>query len=145
MVKMKSYSETDVFTSKELTLLKVAQSCVEHVQHREGVTIRCHELARAVGKVLKLDVVDGSYGFVDHSWLWTTPCPKRLVGSDLYVGFPNILDVYSVGQLPMVRLVACDHPQLPHLGWAYRPGSPRTDINHRLVVMLIKDMKNGLI
>jgi hypothetical protein len=140
---MKSYSETDVFTKDELSLLEAARALVERVFDRESVTVRCHELARAVGELLDLEVADGFYGFVDHSWLWTTPLPKGQGASYMRIGWPNILDVYSVGQLPMVRLVSCYHPQLPHLGLAYRMGPPRDDINQLHVAMFVDDMRGG--
>jgi hypothetical protein len=137
---MESYSETKIFTFDEIALVNVVPDRLAMIPDREGVTIRCHELVRAVGRLFKLEVADGFYGFVEHSWLWTTPLPKELSSSNFRLGFPNILDVYSVGQLPMVRLVACGHPQLPHIGWSYRPGPPRTDIDEVLVTTLINDM-----
>lgn len=137
---MISYSQTNVFTGEELSLLHKATALVEKITD-DGSEIRCHELARAVGEVLQLEVADGQYGFVEHSWLWTTSFPKDLHEGQLHGDFPNILDVYSVGQLPIVRLVSCDHPQLPHLGWGYRPSfTKRTDIRHSVVSHLVREM-----
>lgn len=139
---MKSYSETNVFDANEVKLFKRATELVSKLLDRQLTVVRCHELARAVGRVLKLEVQDGYYGFCDHSWLWTVAPPKdrnALVGR---LGLPNILDVYAVGQLPMVRLVDCAHTQLPHVGWAYRPGEARKDINHERVDSLAREMSS---
>lgn len=137
---MKSYSETsDLFTGEEQRLLRRATRLVEGVDDPRG-ELRCHELARAVGMVLGLAVQDGSYGFVDHTWLWTRPLPDVLTGENLVLGMTNILDVYAVGQLPMVRLVACAQSCLPHVGWAYRPGLPRMDVDAKIVDHLVVSM-----
>lgn len=124
---MKSYSESEVFSAREVSLLQVATALVESFPSTDYLRrpLRCHEVARAVGELLHLQVQDGFYGFVDHSWLWTSPLDtSRVVGR---LGFPNILDPYSVGSLPMVRLVDGGHTGLPHVGWAYRPGTPGFD------------------
>ena len=134
---MKGYSELNIFTPNEIHLFCRATFLVEGV--KDAMEIRCHELARAVGRVLDLEVQDGSYGFVDHAWLWTTPL-KRKLGGDR-IGFPNILDVYSPGHLPMVRLLLGRETALPHVGWSYRPAwEPRTDIDWDLVDSLEKEM-----
>jgi hypothetical protein len=90
------------FSAEERYLLKKATEMVRSVDEKAICrrfpafeNIRCHELARAVGKLLRLRVVDGyvveTFGIGDHSWLLTPA--------------GNILDVYSVAQLPMVQLV----------------------------------------
>ena len=131
---MKAYSELEIFSETEVRLFRRAQGLVSVLGDLPD--IRCHELARAVGLLLDLPHQDGFYGFVDHTWLWTRPI-VRTVGR---IGFPHVLDVYSVGQLPMVRLVDGEHTQLPHVGWAYRPGEERKDIQmnivHDLVIMM---------
>ena len=130
---MRSYSELEIFTADELTLLAEATKAVEGVSI--GSEVRCHELARAIGWLLELDHQDGYYGFVDHTWLWTTKYePEKVITSRL--GLPNILDVYCVGSLPMVRLVDCQHTSLPHVGWSYRPGERRKDVDAGLVAKL---------
>jgi hypothetical protein len=129
---MRSYSEEQLFTEHELELLKGAARVVEGLSAKG---IRCHELARSLGWLFNLDFQDGFYGFVDHSWLWTTKLDRSSVITPR-MGLPNILDVYCVGSLPMVRLVDCQHTSLPHVGWSYRPGEPRTDIDHGLVTKL---------
>jgi hypothetical protein len=140
---VRSYSESNVFSPEETRLLRTASWVVGHVSAR-GPEVRCHELSRAVGLVLELPVQDGYYGFVDHSWLWTRPLDPSRPRNLTRLGFPNILDVYSVGQLPQVRLVGCEHPQLPHVGWAYRPGEERFDIDAGLVDVLAEAMRSWL-
>src|SRR5262249_36478034 len=127
---MISHSESTIFTPAEIELLDVATMYVGMVREAAGAPkVRCHELARAVGWMLHLEHQDGYYGFVDHTWLWTSPLEPDSYITDR-LGFPNILDVYCVGSLPMVRLVDAQHPSLPHVGWAYRPSvRPRDDID----------------
>lgn len=128
---MRGYSELEVFSEREIVQWRRATNRIDLLPSLKNV--RCHELTRAVARFLDLPYQDGFYGFVDHSWLWTAPVP-RTVGR---LGFPNILDVYAVGGLPMVRLVACDAPSLPHVGWSYRPGKERDDINTDMVDDLV--------
>jgi hypothetical protein len=128
---MKSYSENKIFDPYETQLFHRATRLVRELPDIE--TLRCHELTRAVGMHLHLSIEDGFYGFVDHSWLWTYR-PGRVLGR---IGFPNILDVYCVGALPQVRLVDGRHTQLPHVGWAYRPGPVRDDVNDEMVSRLL--------
>lgn len=145
---MKSYSEREIFTVGELELLRRAERLVavlpedtDPSRHHESV--RCHELARAVGRVLGLQHQDGYYGFVDHTWLWTSKFETNALNRESRLGFPNILDVYSVGSLPMVRLVDGTRTQLPHVGWSYRPGKEREDIDGEAVERMVAIMLNG--
>jgi len=134
---MKSYSEKEIFSAEEAVILAKATAIVEALPDSgPHGPLRCHEVARAVGRILGLQVADGFYGFVDHSWLWTRPLDtSHLVGR---TGFPNILDPYCVGGLPAVRLVHCGSPSLPHVGWAYRPGPARDDVDEDLVSELVR-------
>lgn len=88
---MNGYSAREIFQPAELDLLGRVQLAVD-LLGSDFDKIRCHELARAVGKFFKLDIVDGYYGIVEHSWCLT----------------PNghILDPYCVGGMPQVKLVA---------------------------------------
>jgi hypothetical protein len=134
---VKSYSELEVFSPEELLLWRRAVDLVARIpEPGSGREIRCHELARAMGRVLGLEVQDGHYGFVEHSWLWTRPLPRSALTRETRLGFPNILDVYAVGQMPQVQLVACENPGLPHVGWAYRPGKAREDVDEQMVLRL---------
>jgi len=129
-----SYAEREIFTARELDLWRRAERLIEAVPSTLAES-RCHELARAVGRVLDLPHQDGFYGFVDHTWLWTRPLEvRRTVGR---IGFPHVLDVYCVGSLPMVRLVDGEHTALPHIGWAYRPGQERDDIDEDRIASLV--------
>ena len=138
--RVRGYAESKVFTAEEVSLYRRAVALVELVP--DMPKLRCHELARAVGRVLGLEHEDGFYGFVDHTWLWTGPldCTSPMV-KHTRVGFPNILDVYSVGSLPMVRLVDCEHTSLPHIGWGYRPHKTRDDIDEGQVDQLVRLMQ----
>jgi hypothetical protein len=138
---MKGYSEAEIFSAAEKRLLRSAASIVDALPDSgpDGL-LRCHEVARVVGRLLGLHVVDGFYGFVDHSWLWTSALDTRRVMGR--TGFPNILDPYCVGGLPLVRIVHCS-PSLPHVGWAYRPGPDRTDIDAGFVDYLISGVRTA--
>ena len=143
---MKSYSELNVFSGEEIVFFEKARLMVDALPasfSSERPLLRCHELARAVGQILGLQVQDGQYGFVDHTWLWTTPLQKDRSEFGFRVGFPNILDVYSVGQLPMARLVDCSLTQRPHVGWAYRPTDVRGDINWELVERVVELLRKN--
>jgi hypothetical protein len=137
---MKGYSAYEVFSKEELKCFNYATELVGRLS--ESKTLRCHELARAVGSVLGLQHQDGYYGFVNHTWLWTTPLEWNDLTTYTRLGFPNILDVYSVGSLPMVRLVDGKHTSLPHVGWAYRPDhyAAPPSIDNDLVKSLIGEM-----
>ncbi len=138
---MRSYSETHVFSAREL---KILQQATEIVAGFPGEPeLRCHEVARAVGHLLGLEVQDGKYGIVEHSWLWLTPEPHTA-----------ILDVYCVGRLPQVQIVdLCG--VLPHgprvegrenaHDW-YATGyecatTSRSDIRHDAVLRLVDSTK----
>jgi hypothetical protein len=130
---MKSYSELEMFPDRQLALLGHATWLIERVQAEPE--LRCHELARAVGRVLKLPHQDGFYAFVDHTWLWTE---ERAEYHPWLL--PNILDVYAVGSLPQVRLVDMQHPGCGHVQ-LYRFDRPRTDIDESLVERLVAEMQ----
>jgi hypothetical protein len=135
---MISYSEKEIFTKRDMLLLDLVKELVRSIPSFED--LRCHELARAVGKTLELQVQDGYYGFVDHSWLWTEPFKKE---GFWRLSCPRILDVYAVGSLPQVRLLDSS-TNLPHVGWAYRPGDPRDDIDEMMVKRLVNEMADTL-
>lgn len=121
---MISYSAINVFTCVELAQLKRVTKMVESVDEEKlGATVRCHELARAVGTLLKLPVQDGLYRAVSHSWLLTSG--------------GHILDVYCIGRLPQVQLVD------PHLDFSYVPKDLTVvnPVDEQLIQVLIKQLR----
>lgn len=137
---MRSYSARCVFAPPLLDLLAVATEFVARVEEAAGAELRCHELARAVARFLRLPracVQDGYYGFVEHSWIWVPGPPDDPLTRR--AGWPHILDVYAVGRLPQVQLVCGDSPALPHVGWSYRPDRDRTDVDEALVARLVSE------
>ena len=119
---------------------------------------RCHELARAIGIVLNLPVVDGKYGSMEHSWLLVPRRPswskivhditERSAGCRV-ADFPSerdmsdmffVLDVYCAARLPQVQLIA------RHWGFPstlYKPGPVRTDINEDKVRAIVALVRKG--
>ncbi len=106
---MHSYAARRVFSSYELRQWRCATELVQAIPDTQEW--RCHEIARAVGHVLGMPVVDGKCGAVEHSWL-------------LCMG--NILDVYVPGAVPQVQLLHA-YVMLPW-GDRYVAGSDRDDI-----------------
>ena len=80
--------------SRMVRAINESKVCSKQKHH----VLRCHEIARAVGGLLGLPVVDGvcltSLGVMEHSWL-------RLPGY-------TILDVYTPDRIPMVQLVSTE-------------------------------------
>lgn len=126
---MKGYA-TQVFNDTEFRMLDQATQLVAAIPEDfppcKGNLLRCHELARAVGKFLNLPVVDGHYGRVEHSWLWTKP-------------HRHILDVYAVGRYPMVLLVDYEFFTI-HRQYKYPYSIPGID---REVVSALVDLFRG--
>ena len=88
-----------------------------------GNELRCHELARAIRRVIgdrTLLVVDGHCGPVEHSWL---RCADGV-----------IVDAYVPGRLPSVQIVDSIVAGL------YRPGPARRDIRRAIVTRLVGEM-----
>ena len=128
---MKGYSELEVFCADAVHAFHAATDLVLRLPERDisGELLRCHEVARVVGRVFRLgfpiEVVDGRYETgAEHSWC-------RLV-------LPNkqqaILDPYVVGRLPPVQLVAV----VSTLPCRYQARELRTDIREDVVTWLIK-------
>jgi hypothetical protein len=125
---MHSYSERVRFTKREGKILSSASLAVALLPtdlDPSGEELRCHELARAIGELLNLRVVDGMYGLVDHSWCVITAAPEA--GSDAS-SWDKILDVYAIGRCPQVQLIDtypnCQHvfnPDRPESCRLYRP------------------------
>lgn len=120
---MITYVERVCFREAHLRLLSRAEAYVARVSDSWGDELRCHELARAIHRVVgehELHVVDGQCGAIEHSWL----------------SFPDgvILDPYAPGRRPAVQIVD------PIVGTAYRPGAPRTDVQQSMVDRLVLEM-----
>lgn len=130
---MISYSQISVFSVREVELLRRASAAVLRFPDAPG--LRCHEVARAAGRVLGLTVQDGHYGLIEHSWLWTSG-PEGFFGSGRY---PNILDVYAVGSLPQVRLVDMGHFLPENRAYRFsRLGESREDVREDVVAELVR-------
>lgn len=109
MPAMISWAEAGILKPSEVALFKRAVRMVEAIEEPEPGTFRCHEIARAVGHVLGLQVQDGQYGIVEHSWLWLEEYGDHMPDDP-----PKILDPYSVGRLPQVQLLD-NLWKLPHM------------------------------
>jgi hypothetical protein len=112
-----------IVSKKTLAILAEAAVIVEALPDIEG--LRCHEVARVVGALLSLEVQDGHYGHVEHSWMLVYQVSERR---------PFVLDPYCVGRLPIVQLVDT-HMNLPRL---YLTCHPRTDINEQQINELLQ-------
>lgn len=113
-----------------MELFHRAEALVASVLDREDPSeIRCHEMARAAGRVLGLPVQDGHFGLVEHSWLWTRE-PRGFM--------PQLIDVYSVGSLPIVQIV--DMANCRTHRQSYRIGKERDDIRWDVVDRLVSEM-----
>lgn len=135
---MRSYSEREIFTKKEVLLMRGAATFVDALMPEDEmgklVELRCHELARVIGTIMQLSWVDGHYGAVEHSWLLLPPGVR---------GFSRgILDVYAVARLPMVQLIDVNSIG-PNQRQSYRDGPTRRDIDEPLVAHLIKQLRDG--
>lgn len=122
-VLMKPYAETKVFTNTDLFLHQLAVRTVHQVPNTDATVWRCHELARAVAQRFyphhKLQVVDGKFWIIEHSWLLTPD--------------GAILDCYVPGAMPQVQLID------PFVCWGtrYVNGPERTDIRADEITRLL--------
>jgi len=137
---MMSYAALHVFRPMDEVLLGRAQQLIEFVPTYDpkGELVRCHELARAVGRMLGLQVQDGLYGFVEHSWLWLSS-PEADYRRFPRYHLPKILDVYVPGSLPQVQLV----DTASGLCHRYLPTEPRTDIVDDTVDWLYRALQDA--
>ncbi len=89
-----------VFLNWEMCLRDVTeQTLIQLPDSISSEPLRCHEVARIVGQLFDLRVVDGNFGGVEHSWLLLRD--TFVVGGTTY---RTILDPYAVGRLPLVQL-----------------------------------------
>lgn len=125
---MRGFSENEVFSKTEIKLFNEATDIVSILPERDqhGALLRCHEVARVVGDLLDLEVLDGRYEYgCEHSW-----CVIRQMNR----GF-TILDPYTVGRIPPVQLV-CVIPTMPN---RYFPEARRRDIKKDVVEYLLRE------
>jgi hypothetical protein len=124
-----SYAQVFAFTGEEIEAFRAASKMVDAIPShpRLARTLRCHEVARAVSSILGLEVRDGLYARTQHSWLLTPA--------------GNILDVYSVGRLPVVQLVDSRAISLQAHSGLYVEGLERDDIDGDVVRFLVMFMK----
>lgn len=128
---MQSYSEREIFDPKYILCMRLVERLVERLPDKvHGDPLRCHEVARIALDVIeksfdvRVAVLDGHYGPVEHSWLLLqSRDPKKM---------HVILDPYAVGRLPPVQLVSVN------LGHAalYRVGNQRDDIRAEVLLEL---------
>lgn len=122
----------NIFTAVCRSTMKLAETFVAAVQDCDRDNpVRCHELARAVARALAdtpyghVEVVDGHFGMVEHSWI--------------SLDRETILDVYVPGSAPMVQLVHFS-PLLPSYR-SYKRGAVRTDIDWERVAKIVSQMR----
>lgn len=130
---MTGWSERKAFGIMQTHFWRQATRLVQNLP-QQPTEIRCHELTRAVAKILDLspNVRDGLAGCVQHTWI------------DLGDSCMTILDVYCPARLPMVQLIDVrlgaglyGHKALPF----YRVEALRTDIDSEQVERLILAMR----
>lgn len=120
---MITYAERSCFHPSHLRMLARVQALVARVSDAWGNELRCHELARAVHRVLSdstISVVDGHCGPVEHSWL------RFSDGA--------ILDPYVPGRLPAVQVVDA------FVAASYRAGESRRDVRRSILDRLVAEM-----
>jgi hypothetical protein len=109
---------------------KLVAAIPDGIEELEGFKIRCHELARVASLILEVPFVDGRYGAVEHSWLeWVDRSKHR-----------TILDVYAVGQEPMVQLI---HSPIGLLN-LWQAGEFRDDTDFNVVDTLVSIVRDEL-
>lgn len=135
---MDSYAELEIFCQRDIDLFNRAVELVALVPGSkvDGEDIRCHELTRAVGSILKLPHVDGKYNSVEHSWLL---CVDNVLEMG---GLRALLDVYAVGALPQVQLIDL-RSWGPLRRAPYKEGPVRDDIRHHALEELLHYMRGG--
>ena len=144
---MRSWSVEHVFRPELLDLWDRATSLVSRIpwQRFYGEDLRCHEIARAVQTQLYerarnshilLNIEDGKFDAVDHSWL------ECLGGVEARpVPGPAILDCYAVGAMPMVQLLDASAWMIRGRSKLYTRGNCRTDIRVNVIAAILDSWK----
>lgn len=127
------------FQGRDVELLRDATTVVDALPDPlQGMKPwRCHEVARVVGELLGLRVVDCTYGAMDHSVLFIRDAH-----------YPSghcavILDPYCPGRLPQVQLVYL-FIGTPQAAMYKSAPKPRTDIREMQVKFLLKKVREVL-
>lgn len=152
---MTPYVQREVFRIFEQNVFARARRAVGYLSNHWNYELRCHELARAVHKLLDipaLSVVDGKLAAVEHTWLnLVVPVAEHERTSDVLAARllgkrasgewirHVIIDVYAPGRLPQVQLI----DPFPLLKHGYEPGAPRTDINQAIVTAAYDEMRSA--
>lgn len=133
---MKGYTRVKVVSPADVRVFEAATLIVSTFpdSDTEGHALRCHEVARAVHRLLtnhmcvsyRGEVCDGVMNAVDHSWLLLKPDPFQRATA--------ILDTYTMARLPPVQLVA---PWMGQEG-AYIDRGHRSDIRMGDVEYLVQ-------
>ena len=125
---MRGFSDTKMLNSNELELMGKAARYISIIPSSIG--FRCREVSRAIGYLLNLQVQDGHYGLVEHSWLWLQPWTWGTHP-------PSILDPYVIEYVPKVRIVEFN----PSIRDLYNPRKDPYVINQNMVNTLIREMQ----
>jgi hypothetical protein len=156
------YVERAIFRSAECRIFRRAIKAVGFLNDTWLNELRCHELARAVHRLLFATdatadepyaiVVDGKLAAVEHSWIEIiVPVEsKRVSAAFLATGRTYetheggwrrrvILDVYVPGRLPQVQLIDPFH-MLRH---GYEADALRTDIDEQMVTTLHDEIRDN--
>lgn len=130
---MTPYAQTETFSEGDVADYERVERAVRGLPSKlDGAWVRCHELARAVHGHLHLAdrgwaVVDGQhYGGVapvEHTWLQRGR---------------SVIDLYSVAQVPPVRLVDADFVR-----GMYLERRPRDDVDEAVVARLAAALAGG--
>jgi len=133
---MKSYSERHIFSGNVKQAFELATYLVDSLEIHKlgGQEIRCHELARAISKILTFKdfdntVVDGSLWCIEHTWI--------VLGDGPY---GKILDVYVPGRMPQVQLIDIHFA----ITRGYEPGTQKfvkVDQLHEITGLLHEPLK----
>lgn len=138
------HAQREIFWEFERRVYRKAVIAVESVGRQWGNELRCHELARAVHRLLDIPamrVVDGKVGAVEHSWLELVVLNAELDREKHGKYRKTIIDVYVPGRLPQVQLI----DPFPLLKPIYEEGEKRTDINKNIVDEVFKEMRDFIV
>ncbi len=142
---MTPYVQREVFKAFDQVVWGRARRAVNAIGNEWGNELRCHELARAVHRLLDLPVltvIDGQLGAIEHTWLeLIVPVPEVDQAREGRKARKAIIDVYTPGRLPQVQLI----DPFPLMRPLYEPGPVRTDVRLAIVEQLYQEMRANYI